>query len=212
VESDLNLILEKQKGRICAADCCKKDILVSIAGYFAAVIQAKDDLTGQHSLQVASLMANFARHIGLSADKVFLAHLAGILHDLGKVCIAEHILTKPQKLTLEEMSQMRKHPAMGANILARIKGFNIIAQAVRHHHEKYDGTGYPCRLEGEDIPLLSRMLTLCDSFDAMTSMRHYRTTYTMAKAIGEIKLGEGRQFDPNLSKAFVAYIMQKEIC
>lgn len=186
----------------------RNELLAGVASYYAGLIQAKDNLTGRHSMQVAAQMADFASYMGFAAEEVFTAYLTGLLHDLGKLCIPEDILVKPAKLTPEELVKMQQHPVMGADILVPINGFEIIAHAVRHHHEKYDGTGYPDRLSGENIPLLSRMLALCDSFDAMTSTRYYRMVYTAAQAIEEIELGEGGQFDPELSKTFVANIIK----
>lgn len=211
----LDFNLSSMKPSQCTPKCCKefhgfkKEYLAQVADYYERLIREKDALTATHSLQVALLMEGFASFIGMSADKVFAAYLAGLLHDFGKVYISREILQKPAKLTPEEMKTVQKHPAMGADILARTKGFSVIANAVRHHHEKYAGTGYPDRLKGEEIPFLSRMLAICDSFDAMTSARYYRSTFTIEQAIEEIELSVGKQFDPGLSRAFIAYLQQE---
>ncbi|SDD46919.1 HD-GYP domain-containing protein [Sporomusa acidovorans] len=183
---------------------------VDIIRSFAKAIDARDTYTGKHSEHVANLMMEFAEFLGLPRTQVNLAYLSGVVHDIGKIGVPEDVLNKPAKLSKEEFTFIRRHPDIGANILAEISGFEKIAEAVRYHHERYDGMGYPEGVRGEDIPKFSRMLALCDSYDAMTSVRCYRKPFTINQALEEIKRGAGLQFDPVLSKKFID-LFQKDL-
>lgn len=171
------------------------------------VIGERDSYTVEHSRNVACLMAGFAEYAELPVEDVTLAYLAGIVHDVGKVNLPDHILNKQGRLTAEERAIIKQHPDIGASILAEVDGLAKVAETVLYHHERYDGQGYGTGLSGDEIPLFSRMLTLCDSFDAMTTARCYRRTpLSKAKALEEIANCAGTQFDPAIAKCFIEYI------
>ena len=130
-------------------------------------------------------------------------YFAGLIHDVGKVGISESILTKPGKLTEKEFETIKSHSAVGGEILKGIKQFKIFQEVARSHHERYDGKGYPDKLKGEDIPLPARIVTICDTFDAMTSDRVYRKALKDDVAIKELLDNKGTQFDPELVDLFV---------
>ena len=183
---------------------------MSIIRSFADAIGARDSYTKAHSECVAELMLELAQYMRLEQYKVGRVYLSGLVHDIGKIGIPEHILNKPGRLTHEEYTIIQEHPNIGANILDNIKGFEDIAGAVRYHHERYDGNGYPNRLCGEEIPLYSRMLAVCDTFDAMTSARCYRRPFSEQEAIKEIRRCSGSQFDPVISEAFIEMLYYRD--
>ncbi len=187
-----------------------KSITASLIKSFAKAIDARDQATGKHSRNVAELMLNFAKHLRLSQQVTYLAYIAGMTHDIGKIGVPDGILNKPAKLESYEFEFVKCHADIGADILSEIDEFKAIIPAVRYHHEWYDGTGYSHGLQGLTIPLLSRMLSLCDSYDAMTTARCYRKTLTLTQACEQIELSSGTQFDPELSKFFIAFILHSQ--
>ncbi|SDM08455.1 PAS domain S-box-containing protein [Dendrosporobacter quercicolus] len=178
-------------------------INLDIIKAFCKAIGVRDAYTKQHSESVAYLMVELAEFMNLSPEEVTKAYLAGIVHDVGKIGVPEKVLAKPGRLSEEEFKVIKCHPVKGAEILAEIDGLGAITRVVRHHHERYDGRGYPEGVAGEDIPFLSRMLSICDAYDAMTSKRCYRDPYTAAQALNEIKRCAGQQFDPVISGNFI---------
>lgn len=174
---------------------------------FCQAIGERDSYTMEHSMKVAGLMAGFAEYVELSGDDVTLAYLIGIVHDIGKVGVPSHILNKAGRLTAEEFSIIKQHPDIGARLLAKMDGLEKVAEVVRHHHERYDGGGYGQGLAGEEIPYFSRMLSLCDAFDAMTRSRCYRRRpLSVNVALEEIAGCAGTQFDPELCQGFIDFI------
>ncbi|MBN2405031.1 MAG: HD domain-containing protein, partial [Coriobacteriia bacterium] len=169
----------------------------------AAAVDAKDPYTRGHSDGVARLSMEIADSMGLSAEQRVSLEMAAYLHDIGKIGISEDILLKPGKLTDEEMAQMRHHPLIGANILRPVAFPWPIAPIVRHHHEHYDGTGYPAGLKAEEIPALARVLTVADAFEAMVSDRPYRKGRSQHEAILELRRCSGSHFDPRVVDAFI---------
>ena len=129
--------------------------------------------------------------------------MAGLLHDVGKIGVPESVLQKTGRLTPEEFEQMKKHPQIGARILADVKQVKPLVPGVLYHHERYDGKGYPAGLAGSDIPLMGRIICLADCFDAMTSNRTYRKALPLEVALTEIRRCAGTQFDPALAEAFL---------
>jgi len=129
--------------------------------------------------------------------------MAGLLHDVGKIGVPEAVLQKAGRLTNEEFEQMKRHPGVGAKILADIKQVEDIIPGVLHHHERYDGKGYPAGLSGQEIPLMGRIICLADCFDAMTSNRTYRRALPLEVALCEIRRCSGTQFDPTLAESFL---------
>ncbi|HEX5503662.1 MAG TPA: diguanylate cyclase [Thermomicrobiales bacterium] len=170
----------------------------------AATIDAKDHYTEGHSRHVAALAVQLARAAGLPREAVEQIHVGGLLHDIGKIGIPEAILNKPGRLTDDEWPLMRSHPDIGARILAPIAALGGVIPLVRHHHERWDGQGYPLRLEGEHIPVGARIIAICDAYDTMVSDRPYRHGLGHAAAVARLRAAAGAQFDPRLVDLFAA--------
>ncbi len=162
-------------------------------------VEAKDRYTLSHSEHVVHYATHLARHVGLSAGDVDVIAIAASLHDLGMIGVNDRTLAKEGPLTEEEFESVRRHPNLGAHILEQIGIFSAEAALVRHHHERWDGLGYPDGLRGEEIPLGSRILLLADSIDAMLMPRSYKQAYPVGKMLDELSRCAGRQFDPSLS-------------
>ena len=143
------------------------------------------------------------KKLGLNDDDIRRLKIGGLFHDVGKIGVPDSILQKNAKLTDDEYSQIKNHPTIGAHILSTASIFQDIIPIVKHHHERYDGNGYPSRLKGEEIPYLSRIAAIADSFDAMTSRRVYRDSLPMDIVIYEIEKNKGTQFDPQIADAFL---------
>lgn len=178
-------------------------LMMGLLHSLTSAVDAKDAYTCGHSERVALLSRHLAKTIKLSDHDVERIYMAGLLHDVGKIGVPETVLQKPGKLTPEEFDQMKKHPEIGARILADIEQIKDILPGVLHHHERYDGKGYPAGLCGQDIPLMGRILCLADCFDAMTSNRTYRKALPLEVALTEIRRCSGTQFDPGLAEAFL---------
>lgn len=166
-------------------------------------VEAKDLYTRGHSDRVADYSVLIGEKVGLPEDQIKLLRIGGLFHDIGKIGIPDSILLKPEKLTDEEYSEIKNHPAIGAHILGAAVIFKDIIPIVKHHHEKYDGKGYPSGLKGEDIPYLARIAAIADTFDAMTSRRSYRRALDLQIVKDEIQKCSGTQFDPQLADAFL---------
>lgn len=176
--------------------------LGTVQGMVSA-IDAKDQYTRGHSQRVAWLARELARESGLPESMVRRIYLAGLVHDVGKIGVPEHVLRKTGKLDDDEFDWIRKHPEMGSRILKDIPQMDDILPAVLHHHERWDGGGYPARLAGEDIPLIARIVALADAFDAMSSTRTYRSARPRDFVLAEIRRCSGSQFDPSLVEPFL---------
>ena len=164
-----------------------------------------------HSNNVSALAEALAEYMGFSGDDVNLMRLAGLMHDIGKIGISDSILNKDGKLTADEYNEIKKHPEIGYRILSSVNEFSEIADFVLEHHEKWDGTGYPQGLKGEDITIQARMITVCDAFDAMLTLRTYRDVVSREDAISEIKKCAGSQFDPAIAESFTNMIINSEL-
>lgn len=175
----------------------------------ATAVDAKDPYTRGHSDRVARFALIIADSMSVSVEQRIALEMAAYLHDIGKIGISEDILHKPGKLTDEEMAQMRHHPLIGANIVRPVAFPWPIAPIVRHHHEHYDGAGYPAGLKGEEIPLLARVLTVADAFEAMTSDRPYRRGRSEQDAILELRRCSGSHFDPRVIEAFI-HVLERD--
>ncbi|MBP1626503.1 MAG: hypothetical protein H6Q00_978 [Holophagaceae bacterium] len=169
---------------------------------FVSTLEAKDSYTAGHSQRVSDLAASLAHELRLPPSEVSAIHIAGDLHDIGKVGIPDGILLKSGQLTPAEYQVIQTHSVIGFDILKRVKGLEEVARMVRHHHERYDSRGYPDGLEGEAIPLGARILAIADSFDAMTSNRTYRPVRSPDAALEELWRERGKQFDPYLVACF----------
>jgi HD-GYP domain-containing protein (c-di-GMP phosphodiesterase class II) len=181
----------------------QKALFLATVRSLAASIDAKDRYTRGHSERVSVLGAALARALGMDRGTVEQYRVAGLLHDVGKIGTPEAILTKVGRLTDDEFREIMKHPETGHAILKDIPGISFALPGVLHHHEKFDGTGYPARLAGERIPLIARVLALADTFDAMRSNRAYRGARPHEQVIAEIRRCAGTQFDPKLAAVFV---------
>jgi two-component system cell cycle response regulator len=176
-----------------------------------AVANAHDGDTSAHSMRMVTMAKETARMLGCSEEEVHLVRLAALLHDIGKVGIPHEILHKPGPLTDDEWSVMRRHPKIGRQILAQAGGkFELLSHIVVAHHERWDGKGYPYGLKGETIPLGARILTVADSFDAMTSDRPYRKALSIAHARQELQRCSGDQYDPQVVAAFLHMLDAQE--
>lgn len=177
--------------------------LVSTLKSLVMSIEARDSYTKQHSERVTIYALQIAEVMGLSEDEVDVIRFGGYLHDIGKIGVKDTVLLKPGKLTDEEFEEIKQHSVIGDNILKPIKFFPKERDMIRHHHERYDGRGYPDGLGGEDIPLTARILAVADTYDAMTSTRPYRKALDHSCAIEEIVRCSGKQFDPKVVEAFL---------
>ncbi|HRU07728.1 MAG TPA: HD domain-containing protein, partial [Candidatus Brocadiia bacterium] len=173
-------------------------MLYSTVRALVASIEAKDEDTKGHSLRVTTYALKISRAIDLPETERQTLELASLLHDVGKIAVEGDILRKPGKLTDEEREGIRQHPVVGGEIVSKVEAAEEIARIVRHHHERWDGSGYPDGLAGEAIPHLARVLAVADAFDAMTSRRPYREEMSLAEVAQELRQGAGRQFDPAL--------------
>ena len=179
---------------------------VSFATALVATLDARDRYTAGHSTAVATYARDIAARLGLSVQQAQMAHLCGLVHDIGKVGLPPGLLEKPGPLTLEERRLMEKHPGIGEHILAKVDDYEEIARIVRHHHERVDGNGYPDRLANDEIPLVSRIIAVADAYDAMTSDRPYRDAMPSHVARLRIAQAVGTQFDTNVVAAFEAIL------
>ena len=178
-------------------------LMMGLLHSLTSAVDAKDAYTCGHSERVALVSRHLAQQMGLSEKDVEQIYMAGLLHDVGKIGVPEAVLQKTGKLTPEEFEQMKRHPQIGARILQDIKQVREIVPGVLHHHERYDGKGYPTGLAGEKIPLMGRIICLADCFDAMTSNRTYRKALPLEVALTEIRRCSGTQFDPRLTAYFL---------
>jgi putative two-component system response regulator len=169
----------------------------------AYALEAKDVYTSGHSQRVTEISVAIAKHLGLPSETIEKIRLAGLVHDIGKIGVREAVLNKPGSLSDEEFEHVRLHSVTGERILQPIVDDGEILKAVRHHHERYDGTGYPDGLKGEQIPQLARIIAVADTFDAMTSERPYRKALTKDVACAEVERCRGTQFDPEAADAFL---------
>lgn len=180
-----------------------EDSYLATVRSLAIAVDAKDPYTRGHSDRVATYVVKIADRLELSRDQKIAIEIAAYLHDIGKIGVRDDILLKLGTLDDAEMAEMRHHPLIAANILKPVGFPWPIAPIVRHHHERWDGLGYPAGLRGEEIPLLARILTIADSFEAMISSRPYRVARTLEEAIAELRNCAGTHFDPAIVEAFV---------
>ena len=179
---------------------------LSFAKGLIATLDARDRYTAGHSAAVAIYARDIAQRMGLGNDQQDLAHLCGLVHDIGKIGLPAGILEKPGALTLDERREMQRHSEIGEKILANVDTYSEIASIVRHHHERVDGQGYPDKIEGSDIPLLSRIIAVADAYNAMTSDRPYRDA--MPSRVARLRLAQAveTQFDTAVVAAFEAIL------
>jgi len=172
----------------------------------ASAVEARDPYVYGHSRKVNTLAVVLAEAIGLSPDEVSKVSTAALLHDIGKIGIPDKVLNKKGELNAEDWEAIKAHPKLGANIVGNIPNLVPCVSSILHHHERWDGSGYPKGLKGEEIPIEARILAIADSFDAMTSARPYRPALSHEEAVKELRQGAGIQFDPKLVEAFIGII------
>ena len=187
-----------------------------LEGYFYRVVQslvrmleAKDKYTQGHSERVGVYAQQIALKMGLPAGQADMLRKAGELHDIGKLAVHEQILNKKDKLTEEEWEIIRRHPVIGAEALKPLCFNEVVMASIRSHHERYDGTGYPQKLKGDDISLFAQIIAVADAYDAMTTTRPYRKAMDRESAIDEIRKHSGTQFHPTVVEAFIG-VLEKE--
>jgi putative nucleotidyltransferase with HDIG domain len=176
--------------------------IIDLVQALTAALDAKSSYTRGHSDRVAELSWALARELGLGAAEAESARVAGHLHDIGKIGVADAIIGKPGPLEEGEREAMKRHTVIGASLVGQVAHLREFAPSVRGHHERWDGRGYPDGLAGEAISLEARIICIADSYDAMTSARSYRDRVDGSRAVEEIRRCSGRQFDPRLAEAF----------
>jgi HD-GYP domain-containing protein (c-di-GMP phosphodiesterase class II) len=192
------------------------DVISSTGGADAAIcalraaLTAYDRYTAEHSGGTCALAEQVAERLGVDEEEAELVSRAAALHDVGKLGVPGDVLNKAGPLSAEELVVMREHPVIGEQILGVIPPLAGVARAVRHEHERWDGSGYPDGLAGEQIPLASRIVLACDAWHAMTSDRPYRLALPVARALGELRRGAGRQFDPDVARALLD-VLRREL-
>ena len=175
------------------------------------MVGARDSYTKEHSDRVTMYSVKIAEMIGVSSEEINTLRFGGYLHDIGKIGVRDTVLLKPGKLSMEEISEIQLHALIGDEIVKPINFFEKERKIIRHHHERYDGKGYPDGIGGEDIPTIVRILTVTDAYDAMTSHRPYRKALSIQEATEELERCAGTQFDPMVVEAFKATLSEKEI-
>jgi len=180
-----------------------KSVYADTVRSLVGALEAKDPYTRGHSERVASYAGQIGRGLGLDTRACERLEYAALLHDLGKLALPQDLLTKPMALSTIEQDKMREHPLTGAAMVGRIRPLSELALFVQAHHERFDGSGYPSGMTGEDIPLAARILAVADSYDAMTTTRAYRCAMEPEAALGELESGGGSQFDPRVVDVFL---------
>jgi len=175
-----------------------KNVSYDIMKCLVASLEAKDIYTGGHANRVAYMTLDLCKKLDLPTYQISMIYIAAQLHDIGKIGIADYILNKKGPLTKNEWDKIKSHPEIGYSILTRSNKLKDVAKLVLYHHERWDGKGYPYGLKGKQIPLGSRIIAICDTIDAMTSDRSYRSKFTFNECYDEIIRNRGTQFDPFL--------------
>ncbi|MFL0267662.1 HD-GYP domain-containing protein [Candidatus Clostridium radicumherbarum] len=179
----------------------------SIINIILCILQEKDSRVEKHSKRVSKLCEMLGEAMGLAEVEIKQLEICGLLHDIGKIAIDDNILNKPERLTEKEWNEVKKHPGIAFRILSSSPEMKEIAKGVLSHHERYDGLGYPKGLKQDEIPLMSRIIAVADSFDAMTSERVYKKPLQKDAAIKELIKNKGTQFDPYIVDKFVERVL-----
>ncbi|MFW5991688.1 MAG: HD-GYP domain-containing protein, partial [Halanaerobiaceae bacterium] len=185
----------------------QEEIILSIV----EMLSIHDEYTTNHSQKVAQLASRLGEEMGLSRKEIKDCYWSGLIHDIGKTLIPARILNKKGPLTKDEYEQIKKHPVWGYQTIKKSSRLQELAEYVLYHHENWDGSGYPTGLEKEEIPLISQILQVSDSWDAMTSDRSYREALTRGEAVAELKENSGTQFAPEVVKAMLKLIVTQEV-
>ena len=179
-----------------------KQVYLSVLVALSRTVEKKDLGTYGHSMRVSELSVRIAERLGLLKNEIETVRAASLLHDIGKIGIGDCILAKQGPLTAEELDSIRSHPQKGVEILEPLKQFASLIPAILHHHERYDGSGYPAGISGDAIPLSARIIAVADTYDAILSDRPYRTAASHASAVDELNVWSGKQFDARVVEAF----------
>jgi len=177
---------------------------------FINIIAYKSTATAEHCIRVGEIALEIGKACSLSSKDMEDLFIASMLHDIGKVFIPGQILNKPSRLTENEYETMKEHSKGGCDFLFKCKHFRPAANSILHHHERYDGKGYPYGLKGSEIPFLSRIVSIADSFDAMVSIRPYKRSFSIDEAAYEIEKNKNHQFDEEIASAFLKIIQSNE--
>jgi HD-GYP domain-containing protein (c-di-GMP phosphodiesterase class II) len=183
--------------------------ILAMAKALVSLIGLRDQYTASHSARVAKYVRDIATQLSLPDTETETIVFAASLHDIGKAGISDHILLKPDKLNQEELAWIQKNPEFGWMTLRQVEGLQSAALIVLHQHERIDGSGYPKKLRGEEIPLGSRIIAVADSFDALTTNRPYRNALSQQAALEELMRCSGTQFDPEVVNAFLSTLIKK---
>ena len=183
--------------------------LIDIVEAMTNMLEVYDPYTKGHSLNVANIAKKFGKSIKLDKKYIKELYLTGLIHDIGKAFIDINILNKKEKLTEEEYKIIKKHPENGERVLNSINRLEGIKFSVKHHHERWDGNGYPDGLKGEEIPMATQIITIVDAYDAMTTDRSYRKALSKEEALIEVKLNRGKQFSPKVTDMFVKFLHEQ---
>lgn len=187
----------------------KDNDLVTSIKTLISIINTKDRYTYGHVERVVVYCRLISDKLGLSDEDKQILIYGAYMHDIGKINVEKEILSKKTPLTIEEWEELKQHPIHGVDIVSSVEALKNVAPLILHHHEKYDGTGYPCRMKGKDIPYLARVLTVVDSFDAMTSNRPYKNKISYEQGLEELRKCSGSQFDPEIVELFIEAIEEK---
>ena len=185
-----------------------ESLSLQVVQALAKTVDAKDSYTNGHSERVADYSREIAKRYGYDEDRQEEIYMMGLLHDVGKIGVPDQVINKPARLTDEEFSMIKQHPAKGAEILKTVSEMPKLVTGARWHHERFDGKGYPDGLKGEDIPEEARIIAVADAYDAMTSTRSYRALLAQDIVKGEIEKGMGTQFDPKFAKIMIEMITE----
>jgi putative nucleotidyltransferase with HDIG domain len=206
VQEQLNIIERGQQERISLMEKSHRETIEALA----VAINAKDEVTHEHVLRVQIYAAGVARLLGCNAEEIEALRAGALLHDIGKIAVPDYILNKPGKLTAAEFEKMKAHTIIGAQILGRVEFPYPIVPVVRHHHERWDGRGYPDGLKNDEIPLTARILSVVDCFDAVREDRQYRKAMTREEALAFIMSGSGTMYDPRVVGTFITHLPEFE--
>ncbi len=206
IQSELSDVKQKYLDEV-----SEKEILfMAVIDSLAQVVGARDTYTHNHNRSVADYAVKLGEAMGIGGTDLATLHIAGRLHDIGKIGVPEAILQKKGALTDEEYDRMKEHPTVGGKILESLPNFDSISDIVIYHHERYDGKGYPKGLKKDNIPLLARVTAVCDAWDAMTSDRVYRKKLPLEEAKRRLIEGSGTQFDPEIVEVFVKSLVRNK--
>ena len=202
--------MRKSSRSVPKAQYFTRELFLDILASLVYATESKSKYLKGHSQRVAKLSKKIGMEMGLDSNEMEILGYSAIIHDLGKIGVRDAILDKKGKLTEAEWKNIKKHPVIGSAIISQIRLLHLEEPIVRHHHERFDGKGYPDGLKGADIPLAARIIAIADTYDAMVCNRPYRHKMTQEEAVNEIKRNSGTQFDPDVFKIFLKVVLGKK--